>query len=66
MQIKVNTKATEAPDGVSIQQLLQSKNLQGGSIAVALNGAIVHADKWATTTLKPGDNLELIRHVGGG
>ena len=35
-------------------------------IAVALNGSVVPRSAWADTTLKPGDNVEIVRARQGG
>ena len=35
-------------------------------IAVALNGAVVPRAEWATTTLKAGDSVEIVRARQGG
>ncbi len=65
MLIKINGVESEVRDGLSVQELLQAKNLRSG-VAVALNGKVVHAEKWADTKLRPDDEIDLIRHVGGG
>ena len=35
-------------------------------IAVALNGAVIPRSAWAATSLKPGDNVEIVRARQGG
>lgn len=66
MRILVNGKPAEIPEGITVQALLESKNLPPGSVAIALNGSIAPADQWGTIRLKPGDEVDLVRHVGGG
>ena len=34
--------------------------------AVALNGAVIRRDAWATTVLQDGDRVEIIRAMQGG
>ena len=34
--------------------------------AIALNGAVVRRDAWASTTLRDGDSIEIIRAMQGG
>jgi sulfur carrier protein len=34
--------------------------------AIALNGAVIRRDAWATTTLREGDRVEIIRAMQGG
>jgi sulfur carrier protein len=35
-------------------------------IAVALNGAVISRAAWGDTSLKPGDNVEIVRTKQGG
>jgi sulfur carrier protein len=35
-------------------------------IAIALNGSVVPRSAWSETTLKPGDNIEIVRAMQGG
>ncbi|MBI2958351.1 MAG: sulfur carrier protein ThiS, partial [Chloroflexi bacterium] len=48
MRILVNGKPAEIPEGITVQALLESKNLPPGSVAIALNGSIAPADQWGT------------------
>jgi len=40
--------------------------LKGDRIAVEHNGGIVQRDRWAETSVAPGDRLEIVHFVGGG
>lgn len=44
--------------------LLESLELEG--VAVALNGEVVHRNRWPETPLAPGDRVEIVQAVGGG
>jgi len=64
MLVKINGKAEELADGTSIQELVRSRNLT--SVAVALNGKVVRQDQWTCKVPQHGDEIDIIRHVGGG
>lgn len=64
MLVKINGKAVELPDGTSVQELVRSRNLT--SVAVALNGRIVRPEEWPREVPQQGDEIDIIRHVGGG
>ncbi len=66
MLIKINGKQTEVIETLTIQGLLESKNLPVGGVVVELNGIVVRSDGWHGTSLKPGDQIEIVRYVGGG
>jgi thiamine biosynthesis protein ThiS len=66
MQLHVNGKDRDAPDGVSILTLLESSGIDPRIVAVERNGEIVQRDRWAETQLAEGDRLEIVRMVGGG
>jgi sulfur carrier protein len=52
----------------TVAALLASRDIapDGRGVAVALNGALVKRADWATTALKPGDTLEIVRAMQGG
>jgi sulfur carrier protein len=66
MQIVVNDKASQLPDNSTIHELLASKHIEPESVMVCINGEIVGRNFWKTSMLKYGDNVEIIRIVGGG
>lgn len=66
MKITINGKAEEVKDGVSIQSLLQEKNIRPEVVAVELKGEIVERDNYGATVLKEGDQLEFMYYMGGG
>ena len=52
----------------TLATLLEEKAVDTGQrgIAVAVNGAIVPRAAWPQTTLRPGDNIEIVRARQGG
>ena len=66
MNITVNGKGAECPDGASLSDLLRQLGLSPDRIVVERNGEIVPAEAFASTVLGEGDTLELLQFVGGG
>jgi thiamine biosynthesis protein ThiS len=66
MKIRLNGKDHEAGEGFTVLQLLQSLNIQSEVVAVELNEVIVKRDERASAVLKAGDQVEVIRMIGGG
>jgi thiamine biosynthesis protein ThiS len=66
MQITVNDHLTELPESSSIVDLLLQLQLPGTRVAVEVNRTLVRRADHATTTLRPGDTVEVVTLVGGG
>jgi sulfur carrier protein len=66
VMININGMAAEAPEGLSLQDLLSTKGLPDKAVIIELNGAIIRRDLWESTRLGPGDSLEIVRIIGGG
>jgi sulfur carrier protein len=70
MQLTVNGEPRETASG-NLAELWrkETEHLELDSpkgYAIALNGALIHKDKWDTTTLTDGDRVEIVRAVQGG
>jgi len=50
----------------TIAELFKTLGVSAVKKAVEKNGEIIPATAWASTSLKPGDTLEIIQFVGGG
>ena len=50
----------------SVADLVRALGLAGKRIAIEKNGEIVPRSRYATTTVAPGDRLEVVGAVGGG
>jgi len=66
MKIKVNGKAREVSDSISAQQLIEELDLSDKRIAMEVNREIVLRSTYAEHTLKDGDQIEIVRAIGGG
>ena len=64
--IRINGTA-EALAARTVAELIADRSdTQGRGVAVALNGAVVRRAAWATTPLKAGDVVEIVRAMQGG
>ena len=67
MRIQINGEPREFPqNSLSLKELLDTLSLPPQRIAVELNKAIVPRSHWEKTTLKDGDQIEIVHFVGGG
>ena len=71
MKLHINGNEGEyaAPSGepsLTVAGLVASLGMKSDRVAVELNRDIVSRDRWSATTLKDGDQLELVHFVGGG
>lgn len=67
MRIQINGEPREFPQSsLSLNELLDTLSLPPQRIAVELNQTIVPRRLWEKTTLKDGDQIEIVHFVGGG
>ena len=66
MQILCNGQQQDIPEDTSLSALLDNLTLPPDSVVVEINTQIINRDQYETTRLTEGDQLELIRFVGGG
>ncbi|MCW2713266.1 MAG: thiamine biosynthesis protein ThiS [Frankiales bacterium] len=66
MLLTVNGRMSEVPDGTDLPGLLVSLGLRAGSVVVEHNGTALLRSELASTPLRDGDRLELVRAVAGG
>jgi sulfur carrier protein len=66
MQIRLNGKAREVSEGISIQRLLEDLQLQPMRVAVQVNMDIVKRDRYREVLLQPGDTVEILTMMSGG
>ena len=64
--VTVNGKPLDVPAGTTVSAFLTGKRLTDGMAIVELNGTILGRDAYPATTLRPGDQLEVVHAVGGG
>ncbi len=66
INIKLNGKAYVVEQRMDILSLLETLKVSSGSVVVERNRKILHRNMFNRVVLKDGDELELIRFVGGG
>ena len=66
MRIRVNGEEREAAEGLSIAGLLGDLEMDAVGIAVAVNMEIVRRAEYGEAKLSEGDEVEIVRAVGGG
>ena len=65
MKITINGEAREIV-ATTLAALIDQLAMKPDRIAVELNRAIVHRERWPETELHEGDQLEIVHFVGGG
>ena len=66
MQINVNGQCREFLPDISVASLLETLGLKSEATVVQVNNNVVNRKKFIETLLADGDNIELVRIVGGG
>lgn len=66
MNIVINGEEREISEGTTVSQLLEEMNTPAVGIAVERNREIVSRSLHPTTVLEEGDELEIVKMVGGG
>jgi thiamine biosynthesis protein ThiS len=66
MRLKINGDEKEFPQLATLADLVDHLSMKADRVAVELNRDIVPRASWSATTLKDGDELEIVHFVGGG
>lgn len=66
VEVQLNGKPREIAGGLTVTGLLESLELHPGMVVVELNREILERDRYASTPVADGDQLELVHFVGGG
>lgn len=66
MRLKINGDEKDVANVSTLVDLVESLAMKSDRVAVELNREIVPRSNWAATTLKDGDQLEIVHFVGGG
>jgi thiamine biosynthesis protein ThiS len=66
MDIRVNGKAREVPDGITIRRLLDELGLHPLRVAVQRNLDIVKRERYDEVVLEPEDTIEILTFMAGG
>ena len=66
MTIRVNGKPHEVEGPVTISALLAELGIDPRRVAVEHNVTVVKRDRYASTLINEGDEIEIVNFVGGG
>ncbi|MEM9809666.1 MAG: sulfur carrier protein ThiS [Pseudomonadota bacterium] len=66
LSVTVNGEDRNIAAGETISGLLKALGIEGGKVAVEHNRAIAPRSAYNTIQLADGDQLEIVRFVGGG
>ena len=66
MELRVNGAKQEHSDGMTVAQLLDALQIVPERVVVEVNLKILKRAEHATAVLKSGDQVEIVRFVGGG
>jgi len=66
IHIKVNNKAHQFPDKITLDQIISRLDISVNGIAIAINQNIIARADWVTTTPFDGDAVLIIKATQGG
>lgn len=66
MEITVNDVKLTLPEGSTLKNALEARNIKPQGIATAVNGTVIAASKRETTVLNEGDKIVIIKAFYGG
>jgi sulfur carrier protein len=66
IRLVVNGKDIEMNEGSSVNDLIESYNLDTKFIAVGYNGDVIKKEDYQSILLQDSDFVELVKPVGGG
>jgi sulfur carrier protein len=66
VQVTVNGVPTDVPDTTTVATLVAERSAGHSRVAVAVNGGVVPRSSWETSTLGPGDAVEVLAPTAGG
>jgi sulfur carrier protein len=66
MNITVNGREMDVEEGLSVEALLTMLGIKREYTAVAVNREVAPRSTYATTRLRDGDRVEIVRPMGGG
>jgi len=66
MKIIVNGQSSDVAADLTAEQLLESLGLTGKRLAMEVNRDIIPRSSFTTHCFTPGDQVEIVRAIGGG
>lgn len=66
IEIIINGEAKQLEDDTKLSSLIETLELANSRFAIELNQSVVPKSQFNNTILQSGDELEIVRAVGGG
>lgn len=66
MRVKVNGREAELETGMDLERLVKSYRLRPEQVVIELNRKVPAKAAWADTVLAEGDEVEIVKFLGGG
>ncbi len=68
MTIQLNGESKELEQAITVQALIQQQTKTDSTtgVAIAINGQVIGRTHWETTSVCPGDEIEILQAVAGG
>jgi sulfur carrier protein len=66
MELIINGKTEQLPEGINAAQLIEQLGLTNERLAMEVNREIVPRSGFEAHILKAGDQIEIVRAIGGG
>ena len=66
MELVINGKCEQLPDGINAMQLIEHLGLLNERLAMEVNEEIVPRSSFASHHFAAGDRIEIVRAIGGG
>lgn len=66
MELLINGKTEHFPDNINASQLIEHLGLANERLAMEVNSEIVPRSTFDNHCFKPGDQIEIVRAIGGG
>ncbi|GAB2595419.1 sulfur carrier protein ThiS [Streptomyces capparidis] len=66
VSVSVNGEPRDVPGGTTLDRLVAALTTAPSGVAAAVNEAVVPRGRWAATTLRDGDRVEVLTAVQGG
>ena len=66
MRVKVNGQDAQLEAGISLEHLVKTYRLRPEQVVIELNRKVPPKAAWANTFLAEGDEVEIVKFLGGG
>lgn len=66
MNVKINNTPLQLPEGTTVIQVAEERNLPDRGVALAVNNQMVPRAEWNNTVLAEGDDIVILKAFCGG